>query len=111
MFRLLRLIFGLALRLLRSRRDLLIENLVLRQQLSVLKCRNLRPKVPAIDKLFWVLTRRIWSGWKRSLILVSPETVVRWYRAGFQLYWRLISKAKNPVGRHRISKEVRDLIF
>jgi putative transposase len=99
MFCLLRLFFGLVRRSLGSRRDLLIENLVLRQQLSVLKRRNHRRKVPAIDKLFWVLTRRIWSSWKRSQIMVSPETVVRWHRAGFQLYWR------------RISKEVRDLIF
>jgi hypothetical protein len=53
-----------------------MENLVLRQQLSVLKRRNPRRKVPTIDKLFWVLTRRIWSGWKQSLILVSPESVV-----------------------------------
>jgi transposase InsO family protein len=111
MFRLLWLIFGLARRLLRSRRNLLLENLVLRQQLLVLKRRHLRLRVPAIDKLFWVWTRWIWSGWKRSLILVSPEAVVRWHRAGFQLYWRLISKANKPAGRNRISKEVRDLIF
>jgi putative transposase len=113
MCRLLRLILGLFRRSVRSRRDLLMENLVLRQQLSVLKQRNLKRKVPTIDKLFWVLMRRMWSGWKQSLILVSPETVVgvRWHRASFQLSWRWISKAKRPVGRHRISKEVRDLIF
>jgi hypothetical protein len=111
MFRLLWLISGLARRLLYSRRDLLLGNLVLRQYLLVLKRRHLRSRVPAIDKLFWVWTRRIWSGWKGSLILVSPETVVRWRRAGFQLYWRLISKANKPAGRNRISREVRVLIF
>ena len=111
MFRFLRLIFALVRRSFRSRRDLLMENLVLRQQLSALKRRNPRQRVTAIDKLFLVLTRRIWSGWKQSLILVSPETVVRWRRTGFQLYWRLISRAKKPVGRHRISKEIRELIF
>jgi len=31
------------------------------------------------DKLFWVFTRRFWSGWKNALIIVSPETVVRWH--------------------------------
>ena len=40
--------------------------------------------VPAIDKVFWVLTRRIWSGWMPSLILVSTETIDRWHRAAVQ---------------------------
>jgi putative transposase len=111
MFRLLGLIFGLARRSLRSRRDLLMENLVLRQQLSVLKRRHPRPRVPAIDKLFWVWTRRIWSGWKGPLALVTPETITRWHRASFQLYWRLISKVNKPAGRNRISKQARHLIF
>ena len=44
-------------------------------------------------------------------MLVNPETVVRWYRAGFRLYWSFISKARKQVGRKRLSKEVRDLIF
>jgi len=44
-------------------------------------------------------------------MIVSPETVVRWHRSGFALYWRAISKARRMVGRRRISKEVRDLIF
>jgi hypothetical protein len=60
---------------------------------------------------FWVLARRFWSDWKKSLLVVTPETVVRWHRAGFRLYWSLISKAKNQVGRKRLSQEVRDLIF
>jgi len=88
-----------------------VENLALRQQLSVLKRRNRRPKLAALDKLFWVLARRFWSGWEKSLLIVTPETVVRWHRAGFRLYWRLISKVKKQVGRHSLSKEVRDVIF
>jgi hypothetical protein len=92
MFRFLRLWLGTILRLFRSRQDLLVENLALRQQLSVLKRRNRRPKLAALDKLFWVLARRFWSGWKKSLLIVTPETVVRWHRAGFRLYGRLISK-------------------
>ena len=43
--------------------------------------------------------------------MVSPETVVRWHRTGFALYWRAISKVGHVPGRKRISKEVRDLIF
>ena len=83
MFCFLLLGLGAILRLFRSRRDLLVENLALRQQLIVFKRRNQRPKLSAIDKVFWVLARRFWSDWKESLLVVAPETVVRWHRAGF----------------------------
>jgi putative transposase len=49
--------------------------------------------------------------WKTALIVVSPETVVRWHHAGFQLYWRLISRVRKPVGRMPVTKEIRELIF
>src|SRR6266853_942681 len=105
------LLCGTILRLLRTRRSLLLENLVLRQQIAALKRRHLRPRLAAFEKLLWVLTRRFWSGWKQTLIIVEPETVVRWHRSGFVLYWRLISRARRVIGRKRISKEVRVLIF
>ncbi len=99
------------LRCFRSRQSLLLQNLVLRQQLAVLKRKHPRPRLTLADKLFWILARRLWSGWKQSLILVSPDTVVRWHRAGFKLYWRAISRFRRVLGRKRVSKEVRDLIF
>jgi hypothetical protein len=43
--------------------------------------------------------------------VVTPETVVRWHRAGFRLYWSLISRVRRRVGRKKLSKEVRHLIF
>ena len=104
-------LIGAFLRLFRPRRILLLENLALRQQLAVFKRRHPRPQLAAFDKLFWVLARRFWSGWKKSLIVVGPETVVRWHRFGCALYWRAISKARRLVGRQRISKDVGDLIF
>jgi putative transposase len=94
----------------RNRRSLPLENLVLRQQLAVLKRKHPRPRLNVLDKFFWILARRFWSGWKQALIVVSPETVVRWHRAGFALYWRAISMVRRAGGRKRISKEVRDLI-
>src|ERR1700686_5233003 len=105
------LLVGAMLRSFRARRSLLLENLVLRQQRVALKRRRPRPRLVVFDKIFWVLARRFWSGWKQAIIVVSPETVVRWHRLGFMLYWRVISKARRVVGRKRISKEVRDLIF
>ena len=111
MFNFAQLSWGLVARCFRSRRRLLLENLVLRQQLAVLKRRQARPKLSPLDKLFWVLACRFWTDWKRSLLVVTPETVVRWHRAGFRLYWSLISKARKQVGRKKLSTEVRELIF
>ncbi len=106
-----RLLLGTILCLFRARRSLLLENLAFRQQLAALKRRRPRPRLTVFDKLFWVFARKYWSGWKQALIVVNPETVVRWHRLGFALYWRVISKARRVVGRKKISKEVRDLIF
>jgi putative transposase len=111
MLHLIELLLSSLLRSLRSRSSLLLENLALRQQLVVLKRKHPRPRLVLADRLFWVLARRFWSGWKQSLILVSPETVVRWHRAGFALYWKVISRVRRTVGRKRVSKELRDLIF
>jgi putative transposase len=110
MFRFIGLCLGTLVRILCARRSLLLENLALRQQLAVLKRRHPRPRLDLLDRLFWVAVRRFWSGWQQSLIAVTPETVVRWHRAGFRLYWKLISKVRRPVGR-RSSKEVQELIF
>ena len=63
------------------------------------------------EQLFWVLAHRFWSAWKSSLIIVTPETVARWHRAGFRRYWSLISRVKERVGRKKLSQEIRDLIF
>jgi putative transposase len=65
-------------------------NLALRQQLAVLKRKHPRPPMGLVDKIFWVFVRRFWDAWKQSLVLVDPETVVRWHRAGFRLYWSWI---------------------
>src|ERR1700730_3471945 len=105
------LLVGTILRLFQARQRLLVENLALRQQLAALKRKHPRPRLAAFDKLFWVLARRFWCGWKQTLLIVSPETVVRWHRSGFALYWRVISKTQRVFGRKRISKEIRDLIF
>ena len=91
------LLFGAILRLFRARRSLLLENLALRQQLAALKRRHPRPRLAAFDKVFWVLARKFWSGWKQALIVVSPETVVRWHRSRFALYWRALQSP--PGGR------------
>ena len=108
---LLRLLFFLFIRSLRSRRHLLLENLALRQQLAVLARRSPQPRFSAPDKLFWVVLRRLWTGWRKALILVQPDTVVLWHRSGFKLYWKWLSRDRKRPGRKCVSREVRELIF
>ena len=112
MFDLFGLWFGAALRVFRTHRSLMVENLALRQQLAILKRKHPRPILGAVDKLFWVLARRFWPQWKEMLIIVLPETVARWHRAGFKLYWTMLCKVRKRVGGgRRISKDIRELIF
>ena len=54
---------------------------------------------------------RLWSGWKRVLVLVQPETVVRWHRTGFKLYRKWLSRHRSCAGRKCVSSELRELIF
>ena len=93
MLNLLQLCSGVPV-LFRSRQHIVMENLVSRQQLAVPKRRHPRPKLNSSDRLFWLVIRRCWSGWKQALLVVTPETVVRWHRAGFRWYWKLISKVR-----------------
>lgn len=98
MYRLAKLFFDSLIRLMSSRRDLLMENLALRQQLAVLKARRPKPRLSMPDKLFWVLARRLWSHWKQSLLDVTPETVVRWHRAGFSTLLDVAVAESRPGG-------------
>jgi putative transposase len=94
----------------RSRQDLILENLALRQQLLALNAKRPRRRLSTLHKFFWIALRRLWSGWKQSLVLVTPRTVVVWHRAGFRLYWRWLSRARRIGGRTRVSREIRALI-
>jgi putative transposase len=102
------LILTLLCALLLSRTSLALENLALRQQVAVLKRSVPRPRIRLRDRIYWVLMRRLWSGWRDSLLLVQPSTVVRWHRRGWGLLWRWRSRG-NP-GRPAIPYEVRELI-
>ena len=75
-----------------TRHDLGLEILALRQQVAVLKRKHPRPRLGNLDRWFWLALRRCWPRWTQALIVVKPETVVGWHRAGFRLYWRLRSR-------------------
>jgi len=63
-------------RLFRSQRSLLLENLALRQQLSFLKRRHPRPRLGGFDRLFWVVARRVWSAWKQSCVATGNQAIL-----------------------------------
>src|SRR5208337_22417 len=98
--------------LLWSRAQLQAEVLALRHQLLVLKrqCAGRRVHFQTSDRVLWSWLSRLWLGWRQGLLLVRPETVVRWHRQGFRLYWRWKSRSRCP-GRPPIGSEVRDLII
>ena len=92
----------------RSRTDTALEVLALRQQVAVLKRKRPRPVLNSWDRLFWTTLRHRWSRWSDVLVIVKPETVISWHRAGFRLYWRWRSRPRG--GRPKITDEIRGLI-
>ncbi len=95
--------------LLHSRSDLILEDLALRQQLAVLQARLPRHRMRAGDRLFWMVLRRLWPKWRQVLVLVKPETVLRWHRLGFRAFWRWRSRPRQP-GRSKIDPKLHNLI-
>jgi putative transposase len=89
----------------RRRGELALENLLLRHQLAILTLptrQRRRVRCGRLDKLLWVLVRRVRRDWRRHLVVVTPDTVVRWHRAGWRLYWRWKSRAgRGSVWRSR----------
>src|SRR5262249_62347154 len=85
----------------RSRNTLGLEILALRQQLGILKRKIPRPRLRSQDRIFWILLRRLWPAWSNVLVIVKPETVVGWHRAGFRLFWRLRSRPQS-LGRPKV---------
>jgi transposase InsO family protein len=109
MVQLLRLLCGALIGLFQSSARREAEILVLRQQINVL--RRMSPKRPALnnaDRLLFVWLSRLVPTTLAALAVVSPETVIRWHRAGFRAYWR--SRSRPCGGRPKTPLEVRQLI-
>ena len=107
MLALLEAVIGALLAAVRSRASLVVENLVLRQQLAILRRATPRPRLRPIDRAFWVVVCRIWSRWADSLAIVQPATVIAWHRRGFARFWAWKSQR---VGRPTLAPELVRLI-
>ena len=73
---------------------------VLRQQLAVYKRSAKKPRLKSRDRLFWFVISRVWKDWRSELILVRPETVIRWRKRKFREFWR--KKSGSTIGRAAI---------
>jgi hypothetical protein len=86
-----------------------LENVALRHQLAVLQRSVSRPRFRRCDRIFWLWLARLWTGWRASLVIVQPATVLAWHRQGFRLYWRWKSRRRS-AGRPPLDLELRTLI-
>ncbi len=103
LLRLLPFLFG-------GHRQLALENLALRHQLAVYKRTGARPRLRRTDRLFWVALATVWAGWKQSLVIVTPDTVLRWQRRRFREHWTKLSGP--PIGgRPPVNAEIKVLVM
>lgn len=103
------MIIGRALALaLRGHRELVLENLALRQQLTAMK-RQTKPHLQTRDRLFWIALARSWRNWRTAVVLVRPDTVVRWHRDWLRRRWTRRSKSRSD-GRPPIDRQIRVLV-
>src|SRR5215813_12058609 len=91
----------------RSHNSLAAENLFLRKQLALFQERKAKPR-RANDATRWSMaTLARMFQWRNALVNIKPDTLIRWQRKGFRLFWRWKSK---PTGRPRLPKDLRELI-
>jgi putative transposase len=96
---------GAATDLARNRRELMLENALLRQQLLLLNRQVKRPKLHGRDRVVIIGLASRLATWKNTLVIVKPETVLRWHRDLFRRVWRRRSQAKKTGGRPRLASE------
>ena len=102
-------LFALVASSFRTRADLQAEILALRHQLAVFqKNAPRRMRLHHCDWLVWVVLYRFWSGWRRCLQMVQPDTVLRWHRRAFAWHWT--RKSRRLPGRPGVASKIRDLI-
>jgi hypothetical protein len=107
----LRLVVTFLGSLFKSWRQLVLENVALKQQVAMLRQSVKRPTATAADRMFWIFFSRYVDGWRTTLHALHPDTVVRWHRRGFRLYWRWKSRSPNSKpGRPAINPALRKLI-
>jgi len=99
---------GVAADIVRSRRDLVIENAMLRHQIVILRRKSPHPTLTRADRLRLLVAAAVLPAWRGALAIVQPETVLRWHREGFRMFWRRRSRSRNL--ERRVAAETITLI-
>jgi len=94
----------------RGKSALIAENALLRQQLLVLRRSVKRPRCTPTDRVLLVLLASRVRGWRQALLLVQPDTFLRWHRELFRRHWRGRSRAARPARRAKVPAETIALI-
>ena len=103
-FRFLRLVLS-------GHQSLAVENAALRMQIAAFQRKRKQPLLTTLDRMFWITLRSLWGDWRRPLLYVQPDTVVRWQRERFRRFWARLSKPqRRGRGRPRTAAELRRLI-
>jgi putative transposase len=92
----------------RSKANLITENALLRQQLAIFNRQTKHPHLTTADRLSLLFFARMVKTWQQVLLIVQPATLLRWHRQGFQLFWKLKSRAGQ--GRQQLSDDTVELI-
>src|ERR1700730_13402164 len=86
-----------------------LVNLALRQQVAVWRRTVKRPRLRTRDRLFWILLAQAWRDWRTSVLVVRPDTVVRWHRQWLRRRWAWRSMRTRP-GRPSTGAAIRALV-
>jgi hypothetical protein len=94
----------------KGHRDVVLENLALRQQLSIYQRKQKRPRLIGGDRWFSMTVSVMWKNWRQALLIVHPDTAVRWQRERFRRQWGGLSSKPGRIGQPPIKREIRRLI-
>ena len=104
---LVKFLFELARSFFKSKQNLILENLMLRQQLNIYKRKDKKPKIENVDRMILVWISKLFDNWKSALVVVKASTMIGWHKQGFKLYWKCKSRR---IGRPHIDWELIKLI-
>jgi putative transposase len=93
------IVLGTVMDLARGKSELIAENALLRQQLLILRRQIKRPHYTKTDRFLLVLLARALGAWRQALLIVQPETLLKWHRQGFRLFWKQRSKPKSTQAK------------
>ena len=88
----------------KTRTQLLLEVIMLTKQLEIYQRSDPKLKITGSDRIFFSIIKDIFSNWRDRMFIVKPDTVIKWHKKAFRIYWQWKSKPKN--GRPMINKEI-----